>query len=542
MENRKFIYKIKSKYIIMHILNYIKDKYLQNKIFLYSKSLQNRLEIKFTNIEQKYLEKIGFNIDEYLYSEKYENIFNGEYDKFLLDNNLMKDEFENLIYDVKNEENKFIIEEEYETKINIYSTLLDALSKTKNFENNYTICISQDDIDSYNLKEEYQNIFNRLNKLKRKYSSVYYTFQDIGKINYLKELNINFNNIKRLTLIFPAIIYDDTYSLQTLFSINNIENNLIYLKINCKFNVIKNLDLFQKINNFKSLQYLFISSFQFQKRFYIKLNTLKLLSCIDCKKIKLKNDFKELKELNLENNDLYNIKMLQNIKFNNLEKLNLSMNHILDINVFENDDFRKLKELNLENNKISDINILEKVKFDKLEILNLSWNLIYDINILEKVNFKELKELNLFNNNISDINVLKNVKFEKLEILNIGMNQIPYINISENVKFKELKELNLELNNIRNISILKKIKFEKLEILNLSNNKISDISVLENVNFKELKNLSLHHNNISDIKILEKVIFNKLEILDLNCNNISNINILKNLNFNNKRTHIFYKN
>ena len=36
-------------------------------------------------------------------------------------------------------------------------------------------------------------------------------------------------------------------------------------------------------------------------------------------------------------------------------------------------------------NKISDIKVLEKVKFNKLEILNLSVNQITDINILEKV-------------------------------------------------------------------------------------------------------------------------------------------------------------
>ena len=58
-------------------------------------------------------------------------------------------------------------------------------------------------------------------------------------------------------------------------------------------------------------------------------------------------------------------------------------------------DFKELKELSLNNNKISDIKTLEKVKFDKLEILYLNSNEIPDINILEYVNFKNLKELNL---------------------------------------------------------------------------------------------------------------------------------------------------
>ena len=41
-------------------------------------------------------------------------------------------------------------------------------------------------------------------------------------------------------------------------------------------------------------------------------------------------------------------------------------------------------------NNISDIKFLEKVKFEKLEKLNLSWNKnISNYYILEKVNFKK---------------------------------------------------------------------------------------------------------------------------------------------------------
>ena len=49
-----------------------------------------------------------------------------------------------------------------------------------------------------------------------------------------------------------------------------------------------------------------------------------------------------------------------------------------------------MKKLSLKNNKISDIKVLERVKFEKLELLDLGGNKISDINILEKVNFKEL--------------------------------------------------------------------------------------------------------------------------------------------------------
>ena len=75
------------------------------------------------------------------------------------------------------------------------------MSKTKYFENNYTIYISQTIIDEYNLKNDYIKFFGKLNKSNIKYSSIFYKFTEISQILYLKQFNIDFNNIKRLSLI-----------------------------------------------------------------------------------------------------------------------------------------------------------------------------------------------------------------------------------------------------------------------------------------------------------------------------------------------------
>jgi len=163
----------------------------------------------------------------------------------------------------------------------------------------------------------------------------------------------------------------------------------------------------------------------------------------------------------------------------NSEKKNIKVkeddkNNILDLSHqnLGNKGIQKLKlinynivELNLSWNNILDIKVLEKVKFNKLEKLNLRGNEISDnINILENVDFKELKELDLSENNISDIKVLEKVKFNRLEILILGGNEISNnINILENVDFKELKELDLSENNISDIKVLEKVKFNKLE-------------------------------------------------------------------------------
>ena len=137
-----------------------------------------------------------------------------------------------------------------------------------------------------------------------------------------------------------------------------------------------------------------------------------------------KIEFKELKELYLDGNEISDIKILEKFKFNNLEILNLGMNQISDISILEKLDFKKLKELSLYKNKIADIKVFEKVKFEKLEILNLSNNKIFDINILKNMNFMFLKELYLDHNTISDIKVFEKVEFGKLEILGLKCNQI----------------------------------------------------------------------------------------------------------------------
>ena len=259
---------------------------------------------------------------------------------------------------------------------------------------------------------------------------------------------------------------------------------------------------------------------------------------------------KELKELNLCVNNISDIKILEKVKFDKLEVLDLGYNKISNnIKILENVNFKELIELYLNDNNISDIKVLEKVKFDKLEVLNLgdnnlsnnikilenvnfnvlkdlflNNNNISDINVLEKVNFKELIVLFLNDNKISDIQVLAKVKFDKLEILNLGYNKISNIEILENANFKELKKLYLNNNNISDIKVLENVKLDKLEELNLGYNKISNIKILENVNFKELKKLYLNNNKISEIKVLEKVKFDKLEKLDLSWNGIDEYN------------------
>ena len=126
------------------------------------------------------------------------------------------------------------------------------------------------------------------------------------------------------------------------------------------------------------------------------------------KKINItKKDFLEYKALN-EINKKYHIK----IEDLDIDKLNLIggayPNDILE-DICKN-NFKEIKSLDLSENIISDIKELKIAKFNQLESLNFMENKIYNINILEKVNFQKLKYLDLSDNEISDIKILKKFK------------------------------------------------------------------------------------------------------------------------------------
>ena len=231
------------------------------------------------------------------------------------------------------------------------------------------------------------------------------------------------------------------------------------------------------------------------------------------------NGFVENNKKLFEFNEKYGL----NIKDLNITKLDLSSEHIGNegLKLLCELELKELRELNLSNNNLSDISILEKAKFEKLEKLNLLYNIDSGCNnntfynVLEKVNFKELKELKInFNDKVQDMSVLEKVKFAKLECLTLywhsNLVDNTQIKVLEKVDFKELKELDLYCP-LNDISFLENVKFEKLEKLYLKFI-IEDLSVFSKLNFSELKELTLKSKDYSG---LENVKFEKLEKLEM---------------------------
>ena len=146
MEKQNILDKISSLYISKNIFEYIEDENFQLKLFWYSKFFQKKLNINKSTCYERYINKIGFNLNDYLYldkkkieefgyiyneyyretenkknlekcEEKY--LLNKKYDDFLSKHNLNKDKFTKIVYEIiKNKKTKDINEEDFTKKNN----------------------------------------------------------------------------------------------------------------------------------------------------------------------------------------------------------------------------------------------------------------------------------------------------------------------------------------------------------------------------------------------------------------------------------------
>ena len=297
--------KISSKYIISQVFMYIKDKNFSLKLFIHSKYFQSKLNIKLIDYKEQYLEK-RINYDNLIFINDDFIYYNGKKD-------LYQKELQRISLEYKIDENTFIkfvsnyyinLYQNYYKKDNIYkylkridldSPLFESLSKIENFEKIFTIVISTEDIKNY----EKQYLSN-LNKLNTCYSL------EIKDMIYLKNLDINFNNIKYLRIFFlkyfAYINFEYNKYFNILFSLGNLKSNLIYLNLEGRVDTNPfSSGLLENINTLKSLEYLFLSYFE-DTSLLLKLDNLKELYLERFSSIYFeKNIFLKLKNLTIKN-------------------------------------------------------------------------------------------------------------------------------------------------------------------------------------------------------------------------------------------------
>ena len=306
MENQSLLMKINSKYIIEVISSYINGEDFILKLIKHSKSLQKKLDIGLIDYRYKYLEKRE-NIEDCLY----------DFDLIedLLSNSFYKDKYDQrsimevILFHLKKKSKQKANSEVFDDKnfidLEFSNRLFNLIVELKIFDNILNINVNLEDLQS-----EITSNFEKMNKLNTKYPSLFFEFKDMNKINNIKDFKIEFNQIKRLSFYesyndneYNNDIIDTYFNTITSF---DILNNLVYFSLLFSEKRKISKDIFQKINEFKSLNNLGLEEIEVSDSFLLKLSNLKQLALLSCKNINLidntnndKNILTKLKKLSI---------------------------------------------------------------------------------------------------------------------------------------------------------------------------------------------------------------------------------------------------
>ena len=451
MEKNSF--RIKSKFIIKKVFDFIKDNNLKLKLVLYSKAFQEILKITLYDYKEQYFNKIGINFNEYYTLKNQKNFNANKFNKNLLNENLKS--FINKNNISLDSLNSYIVDYykknfgNFNSKIfiDIYSPFFDVLSKGKCFEL-FIIPIEMDIIQKHQLLENYKNKFENLKNF-----SVKINFINEKDILLLKDI-INFEEIKELDMINIGndknVNYDKLFS--SIFSVKDFGIKLtdLNLKIHDYWSKITDSGIFEKINNFQNLKTLELNGFKFPNNIQLNLNNLSSLILKNCSNIIL-SDSQSLKSLFISNCIIIKNKYL--VKFVNLEKCEIfyqygeKYNTIIDFTNFKNlknlscrpSDFIYLPYSTLLEK--ANISLISSQSDDGIEIENKKIEKIIKLKNLKEITF------DLYNNNFEELlyrsdknSSLKKMNVEIKEIYNNGQ----FLKFIE--KFENLTELNINYN------------------------------------------------------------------------------------------------
>ena len=493
---------IKSIYLRKLPFEFLKENFLY-KLINYSIKTQNIFGLKLYDYKQQFFNQ--FYIDDSKYLSLLDIKDNGDYypsdyNINSLKNNLEKDiqlynlnieSFQNYVINCNkkyiekkkiNDKNKISLDD---ILIDIFSPFIELFSKDDSYQKLFTIPIVIKFIKEKNLKKEYYNFFDNVNKSKLIYNSFKFILNDFNDIYDIKDLGINFMQIKRLGI---KIISEDRLDspenfkendLFNIFNLNNIENNLTHLLIDAKLNIKS--DIFETINNFKFLNYLKIKNIKFDNVFTVKLNFLNYESC---ENISISQECaNNIKSLTLFDN---NINSENKLKFPEIETFKsqiftdyLLLNETIDLN-----SMIKLKCLFIDYDiSFLQLNNYNKLQIEKLTLFSISRDVKYIIKALKKVfELKKLKKfcfgvIDIYNEELSNL-IGQNDSIEKLEFIGILDRIENRMLYNYQSKFPNAKILKLRCEGHRKkegsleIKENKNLKIDKIKITAKGNNGI----------------------------------------------------------------------
>jgi Leucine-rich repeat (LRR) protein len=363
------------------------------------------------------------------------------------------------------------------------------------------------------------------------------------------EMNIlDLRKITALDLSFNQINFESFYEMKSLEAIKleNVtfkqDNISLKMFINSKFTKLidfsgftfgnsSNLELFKNLPNLISLE---LSRTNIDDKLLRQINLL---------------NFPKLTYLDLSWNLITNLDDYEyHFKYMvNLDYLDLSNNLIKTINwhLFYRcgvsnwnncngiKNFRLLKYLNLENNQIqgyfnwifADMNELEVLKFSNNKLIDTMDFNIYQLRAQSTCSNTEFKLKEFYFNSNSLTRIKRFTECTKgLKLLNLDSNQISVIDADSLVYLRNLENFSISNNSLSSISRLTFYNVYSLKYLNLSFNQISYIENETFVSLNKLIVLDLSFNQLVAIRPKLFLGLSLLNDLELNCDVNFNIN------------------
>lgn len=224
-----------------------------------------------------------------------------------------------------------------------------------------------------------------------------------------------------------------------------------------------------------------------------------------------------LKQMIIKNN---RIKLIEaGIQFyTELEYLDLSFNHIVNIPSRTFFFQKKLVELHLNNNKIGEIENRTFTDLPELQILNLRGNLVIELFDHSFSTLQRLEELNLGLNRISTIHTDAFIGLQNLKILYLDDNSLHKVPAQALIPLVNLAELFIGTNSFTTIENNAFGALKKLTTLNLKGSAIYNVSTNGFVGLESLRILDLSDNRLARIPTKELSVLSRLEELSIGQN------------------------
>ncbi|CAH1130157.1 unnamed protein product [Ceutorhynchus assimilis] len=209
--------------------------------------------------------------------------------------------------------------------------------------------------------------------------------------------------------------------------------------------------------------------------------------------------------------------------YRDLQYVDLSSNHLINIPTksFQHQD--KLQELHLNKNNLSSVNNKTFQGLKALTVLNLRENLLLELSQGTFSILPKLEELNLGHNQISKIDSLAFHGLPNLRVLYLDDNQLTSVPTPAFPSITNLAELHVGLNGFQYLQDDSFKGLNRLSVLDLSSGGISNISEHGFRGLTTLRNLNLADNRLQQIPTSQLGYLTRLEELTIGQNEYVNL-------------------